>query len=111
MAYEECDAEDFDGYPLLECHLPAASAFVEAQRKAGGTTLIHCFAGVNRSAALAIAVLMLREKQPLLKVAAAVFEERPFILSNLTFRAQLVQLAAERGLLQTSVSVTVVTSK
>ena len=64
----------------------------------GGRTLIHCFAGVNRSAALAIAVLMLRERRPLLDVARECFEARPFILSNETFRDQLVRLAIEHGL-------------
>lgn len=103
MAYAECDAEDFDGYPVLECHLPDVTSFVEAQRSGGGRTLIHCFAGVNRSAALAIALLTLREKRPLLAVAAECFEKRPFILSNESFRKQLVALAAKHGLLHATV--------
>ena len=98
IAYAEADAEDFEDYPLLECHLQTAAEFVLASRPGGA--LIHCFAGVNRSAALAIAVVMVREKLPLLRVVSDAFAARPFILSNESFRRQLVRLAAEHGLLR-----------
>ena len=101
IAYLELDAEDFVGYPLFEMHLEAATAFVEqhATSNSGGKVLIHCFAGVNRSAAIAVAIIMLSGRKPLYEVVQACFERRPFILSNASFRQQLVQLAAENDLL------------
>ena len=118
IAYMEMDAHDFDGYPLLDAHLEAANAFVQehGQPQAqsggggatlvhngvaagrGGATLIHCFAGVNRSAALAIAIHTVRSRTPLLQTVGAAFGARPFILSNETFRRQLVKLASSYGL-------------
>ena len=96
IAYLELDAEDFVGYPLFEMHLEAATAFVEQLcLPLGGKVLIHCFAGVNRSAAIAVAIIMLSGRKPLYEVVQACFERRPFILSNASFRQQLVQLAAE----------------
>lgn len=44
-------------------------------------------------------MLMLRERRPLLEVTKQCFAARPFILSNESFRLQLVQLAATNGLL------------
>ena len=98
IKYAEVDAEDFDDYPLLELHLPAARAFVDAQGDAG-VVLIHCFAGVNRSPALALAIQMARERKLLLPAVTDAFKQRPFILSNSSFRRSLVNFAAEEGLL------------
>ena len=98
--YLEIEAEDFDQYPLLEIHLSDASQFVEDQRAAGRVTLVHCFAGINRSAALVVAILMLRERMPLIEVVRRCHDLRPFILSNESFRLALVKLANEHALLE-----------
>jgi len=93
IVYGEHDAEDFEGYPLLEIHLAAVNAFMAEHTS--GRVLLHCFAGVNRSAALAIAVMTQREPQrPLLSIVQECFERRPFILSNKSFRRQLLRHAA-----------------
>jgi len=98
IAYAACEAEDFDKYPLLELHLDDAHAFVDAQGPSG-VTLVHCFAGINRSATLALALHMAMQKQPLLPAVAHAFSLRPFILSNESFRRSLVEFAAQQDLL------------
>lgn len=101
IEYAEVEAEDFEGYPLLELHLREAAEFFDAHAPAGkgGRVLVHCFAGVNRSAATAVAVLLLREHAFVGKLVERCFEARPFILSNVSFRLALLRLAESEGLL------------
>ena len=101
IKYLAIGAEDFEDYPLLDLHLAAVETFFEAHRGAGAV-LVHCFAGVNRSACLSVALLMLRERWSLLRTVRHCFERRPFILTNMSFRRALVRLAAQRGLLEGS---------
>ena len=98
IAYLALDAEDQPGYSLLELHLEAGMRFLHEVRAADGLALVHCFAGVNRSAALAIAFIVLSEGEPLDKVATRCFALRPWILTNATFREELCELAEKRGL-------------
>jgi hypothetical protein len=64
-----------------------------------GCALVHCWAGINRSAAVAVALLMLLERCPLLSAIAAVVRVRGLVLQNKSFRLQLVRLAKSEGLL------------
>lgn len=50
--------------------------------------------------ALAVAAVMLHERAPLRRVVRRLFLRRPFILTNRSFRAQLVDLAQRHGLLE-----------
>jgi len=61
--------------------------------------LIHCQAGRNRSVALALAVTMLHEATPLPNLVRRLFQRRPFILTNVSFRQQLAELAEQQQLL------------
>lgn len=81
IAYSEFEGEDWDGYPLIELHLRHATDFVNAHTSNNGVVLVHCFAGVNRSATLAIAILMMRGRRALPEVIKHCWEARPFILS------------------------------
>lgn len=45
---------------MLE-HLPAALKAIDEELRRGGTVLVHCFAGVSRSASVVAAYLMFRE--------------------------------------------------
>ena len=56
-------------------------------------------AGCNRSATLAVAHLMLRDRCELLELFAACSAARPSILQNAAFQLQLCELAAAHGLL------------
>ena len=98
IQYMAIAAEDFEDYPLLDLHLAAVEHFYQEHRGTGAV-LIHCFAGINRSACLGVALLMLRERWFLLRTVQHCFERRPFILSNVSFRRALVRLASQRGLL------------
>ena len=99
-SYAAVDAQDQSSYPLLDQHLPAAREFLSAALDKEGVVFIHCFQGVNRSAALATAFLVEREAAPLLEVAARCFAARPIILRNGGFCKQLVVFAAASGLLR-----------
>jgi len=98
IAYHKIESEDFEGYPLLELHLEDAHSFVAAQGPKS-VVLVHCFAGINRSATLALALHMAAQRQPLLPAVEHAFSIRPFILSNASFRRGLVTFAEEQGLL------------
>ena len=103
VAYLALDAEDEEGFALVDKYLNATCAFLSRVKADGGVALVHCFAGVNRSAALAVAHLMLSERRPLEDIVRQCYSARPFILTNSSFRAQLVALAAREGLLKCSV--------
>eukprot|EP00435_Cladocopium_sp_Y103_P025327 s59_g6.t1 len=93
------DAEDDEFYPLLETHLEAVVEFVDQQRAEKRPVLLHCFAGMNRSAALCAAYLMVKERIGLFRVVKLLSEKRGWILSNDGFMHQLVRLAREEELL------------
>jgi len=95
------DAEDDPCYPLLDTHLEAVMEFVEQQRAEKRPLLLHCFAGMNRSAALCAAYLMMKERMGLFRVVKLLSEKRGWILSNDGFMHQLVRLARHEELLDT----------
>ena len=97
-------AEDTPGYPLLDTHLAAARAFLDDavyETRGAGCALVHCFAGINRSACIAVAYVLLTQtpRKGLVETVRGAFKERPFILSNHTFQHQLVELAWKEGFL------------
>ena len=102
IAYAELPCRDEEGYPLLhEKHLTRALSFLHPCLMAGGggRALVHCVAGRNRSATIAIAAVMCALRKPLPVVLHRFFHRRPFVLTNLSFRSQLKQLADVNGLL------------
>eukprot|EP01063_Lacrimia_lanifica_P033296 TRINITY_DN5873_c0_g1_i1.p1 TRINITY_DN5873_c0_g1~~TRINITY_DN5873_c0_g1_i1.p1 ORF type:complete len:306 (+),score=66.95 TRINITY_DN5873_c0_g1_i1:700-1617(+) len=96
QAYHAFAAEDVDEYPVLDVHLDEACAFIAS---VNGAVFVHCFAGVNRSATICVAYLMRQYRWPLSKAVAHVHARRPIVLTNLSFRKQLVRFAAREGLL------------
>ena len=99
IGYTALEADDFSDYPLLELHLEQARELYAEVAAAGGTLLVHCFAGVNRSAAIAVALLMLTRRTPLVPTLTSVAALRPFVLTNRSFRRQLAELPRREGLL------------
>eukprot|EP00656_Telonema_subtile_P015107 TRINITY_DN17868_c0_g1_i1.p1 TRINITY_DN17868_c0_g1~~TRINITY_DN17868_c0_g1_i1.p1 ORF type:complete len:254 (-),score=45.76 TRINITY_DN17868_c0_g1_i1:79-840(-) len=93
VKYVEIHAEDYEGYPLLTRHAQEAAAVIAEAKETGGRCLVHCFAGMNRSAALCVSCLMRGEGWRLQRAVKHVFERRPIVLQNVAFRAQLVQQA------------------
>ena len=104
----ELNAEDAPGYDLFGNHMEAALTFLDAAAsKRSPRVLVHCVAGVNRSAAIVVAFLMARgfsggrgpaseDSMPLIDAIRHVFEHRPIVLSNDCFLRQLVKLEMER---------------
>ena len=92
-------AEDNPRYNIIDKHLKEATAFLEPFVARDGVVLVHCHQGINRSAALSIAFLMLHEHWPLPELLRHAFAQRPRLLTNLGFRKQLVKLAIEHNLL------------
>lgn len=83
------DRRDFDLAPYFG---PAAD-FIHEALSQGGKVLVHCARGISRSAALALAYLMIRERLSLV-VALELVCQRRNILPNAGFLEQLRRLDA-----------------
>ena len=99
IAFLEIDARDDRSFPLLKECLSGCSQFITAQHAAGNAVLVHCMAGVNRSATLAVGHLLLKQKRNLFELFAECVAARPAILQNPSFQLQLCALAQRNGLL------------
>ena len=99
IGYLALDAQDDRSFPLLEKCLPAATTFISKMHAEGRGVLVHCMAGVNRSATLAVAHLLLAHKRNLFELFAECVAARPSILQNPSFQLQLCALAHRNGLL------------
>ena len=91
--------EDHVKYPILHGddgvwsqHLCIASGFYDEVRAQNGKLLVFCVAGQNRSATIAMAVLLLR-KQRLGDMLTQCAKSRPFVLENMGFAVCLPSLA------------------
>jgi len=101
----ECDErlrEPILGEPPNFERARCVAAFVASRHAASGRrgrVLIHCEDGLEHSACLAVAVLMLRERMRLSEATELVWQQRPAILQDPSLRRQLVLLAGHEGLL------------
>jgi hypothetical protein len=91
----EIPADDHESYDLF-AHWPEVLKFV---RTAPSAVLFHCQAGVNRSAALALAIYCLGEQKPLFPSFRHALAHRPRILRNRGFQQQLIRCVHGLGLL------------
>ena len=106
VEYLSIEATDRPDYDLIGRHLSEATEFLERVGAAGDSAsssgagaLVHCFAGVNRSAALVVAFVVTKLRWSLLRTLRHVHERRPIVLTNHSFRLQLIRMAAREGLL------------
>eukprot|EP01006_Ploeotia_vitrea_P014522 TRINITY_DN39385_c0_g1_i1.p1 TRINITY_DN39385_c0_g1~~TRINITY_DN39385_c0_g1_i1.p1 ORF type:complete len:269 (+),score=6.24 TRINITY_DN39385_c0_g1_i1:98-904(+) len=93
FVYDAIWANDEEYYDLLGEHFDTAFTLIEDARRNEQPILVHCFAGINRSATIVIAYLMAHAKWSLMRAVAHTYSLRPFILQNRSFRVQLVELA------------------
>ena len=61
--------------------------------------LVHCYGGVNRAPAISVGLIVVLDRLPLCIAVRLVVSSRGKVLTNRRFRAQLVQLAGDEGLL------------
>ena len=61
--------------------------------------LVHCALGINRSAAVCVAYMMVDRRMPLLAATRLIKDRRRIVLANKSFQRQLVGFARGRGLL------------
>ena len=74
----------------LGVHFLKVASVIEKEKNKGGKTLVHCVAGISRSATLCIAYLMKYHEMDLRKAYYHVKEKRPVIHPNPGFFRQLI---------------------
>ena len=90
------DREYFPIINVAEHVADAIDASLSKPQKNG--VLIHCYAGVNRSAAVMIYFLTTRRELPLVTAIKQVMKKRGTILTNIGFQKQLVRHCFNNGL-------------
>ena len=99
--YHEFKADDDDCYDISR-HFNEAFRFLDGAKRQGGTALVHCAMGINRSAATCVAYMMADAHMPLLDAVRTIKRKRSVTLCNRGFQQQLVRFARSRGMLGNS---------
>ena len=79
------DKPDFD----LHKHLEVAVEFVHAAKEKGGRVLVHCYAGISRSASIVIAYLIKYHGLAFEAAMALCQQKRPQVKPNAGFQTKL----------------------
>jgi protein-tyrosine phosphatase len=82
----------------MNVHFSRAISFIEESVAQHGTCIVHCFAGVSRSATVVVAYLMKRSHIRFEQALAFVQEQRPAANPNPNFRRQLVDFERYLGI-------------
>lgn len=88
--YKIVSVDDHESVDLLK-HLPDCKTFIDKGRQQGGV-LVHCAAGVSRSASMCIMYIMLEQGLSNSEAFDYVKDKRPIICPNSGFREQLHKL-------------------
>lgn len=84
FVYKVIEVGDVASANLLR-HLPAAIQFIKDGMRQGGV-LVHCFAGVSRSATCVIAYLMQERQMQFEQAFSFVSKRRPVVFPNMGFQ-------------------------
>lgn len=88
FTYKVIKVNDVSSSNLIR-HFPAAIAFIKAGIASGGSVLVHCHAGVSRSATCVIAFLMQENQMSFEEAFSFASRQRPVIFPNMGFQRQL----------------------
>lgn len=75
--------------------LPFSNSFLEQVKRSNGRVLVHCNAGVSRSASVVIGYLIAHERMSYADALALVRRKRPCCRPNDGFAKQLIDFSAE----------------
>jgi dual specificity phosphatase 12 len=89
IKYKRFPIDDKDGVNLLK-GLPAAFSFIDDALKKNESVLVHCLAGISRSASIVIAYVMKSEGLQFEQALLAVQTRRNEVFPNIGFKKQLV---------------------
>ena len=93
-AHQIVASTDSLGFYMLGEAMPAALRFVKPFFDRRAPVLVHCYGGINRSVFVAVALLMLLDNMTLTNALRAVAAKRGRVLTNRSFRAQLLEVSA-----------------
>ena len=98
LKYCQLDAADDDEFQIIDASLTTAVGFIRsavtcAAVREPARVLVHCHAGVNRSAAVVIGWLMQDGGLDVLSAVRKVWAARPIVLTNREFIRQLAMLS------------------
>jgi protein-tyrosine phosphatase len=77
-------------YVNIMKHFSGAIQFMKTAISSGGTVLVHCFAGISRSASCVIAYLMHENNVPFFEAMSYVRKRRHIVFPNFGFQRQLM---------------------
>lgn len=107
----EFPAEDTHTYRIIDLHYADVKKFIDDALDVGGSVLVHCRAGINRSGALVVAYAAEREDCQPAAIVERIGKVRPYILLNPSFRKQIEDMrAAPAPVVQAVVSATMSSS-
>ena len=92
FTYKLVSAEDTLDNDLL-AHFDECVQFIASGAKSGRRTLVHCAAGISRSATICVAYLVKQHRMGVDEALALVTARRPIVCPNEGFLRQLRQYA------------------
>eukprot|EP00929_Paragymnodinium_shiwhaense_P115161 TRINITY_DN83854_c0_g1_i1.p1 TRINITY_DN83854_c0_g1~~TRINITY_DN83854_c0_g1_i1.p1 ORF type:complete len:102 (+),score=9.81 TRINITY_DN83854_c0_g1_i1:32-307(+) len=84
-------------YDIFSEDLPTALEFLAKARAEDRKVLVHCFAGMNRSATVCAAWMLQESTRPLREIVKQLASRRGVVLQNPTFVSGLVSMARQNG--------------
>ena len=99
-AHQVVAASDSVGFDMISEALPAAIHFARPFFERRVPVLVHSHRGINRAVFVAVALLMVLDHMRLTDALRAVAASRGAVLTNRSFRGQLLDIASRTGRLQ-----------